>query len=103
MVSARVPAELRDQVNGMLRSEGYTPTELVNSAYEFFLKEKKLPVASAGVAVKGKKRTLTKAQRAQLTESLEKTTFAVPESFFEGTSYEKLLEEELSGAYEALA
>ncbi len=46
MVTARVPVEIRDQVNALLRNEGSSPTELVNAAYDYYLQCGKLPQVS---------------------------------------------------------
>ena len=43
MVTARVPVEIRDQVNAQLRSIGSSPTELVNAAYDYVLRTGQLP------------------------------------------------------------
>ncbi len=43
IVTARVPAEIKKQGNAVLREIGSTPTELVNAAYEYVLKERELP------------------------------------------------------------
>ena len=45
MVTARVPLEIRDQVNAKLRSIGSSPTELVNAAYDYVLATGELPEA----------------------------------------------------------
>ena len=101
MVSARVPVEIRDQVNEGLRSIGSSPTELINSAYEFFLENKRLPKKEP-VAKRGR-RTLSKEQRRKLAASVAATTYPVPESYFEGQSYDELLSRRLRHDYEALA
>lgn len=43
MVTARVPVEIRDQVNVQLREMGSSPTELVNAAYDYVLRTGELP------------------------------------------------------------
>ncbi len=43
MVSARVPAEVKEQVGAILREIGSSPTELVNVAYDYVLRYGKLP------------------------------------------------------------
>ena len=50
MVTARVPLEIRDQVNAKLRSIGSSPTELVNAAYDYVLATGELPDAQRGEA-----------------------------------------------------
>lgn len=54
LVSARVSKAKKDAVSGVLRSIGATTTELINSAFDYVLAERKLPacgevdVASVG-------------------------------------------------------
>lgn len=45
MVTARVPQEIKEQGNALLKSIGSTPTELVNAAYSYVIKEHALPIA----------------------------------------------------------
>ena len=101
MVSARVPAELRDQVNSRLREIGSTPTELINRAYRAFLETGTLPGSSADA--RPGKRAFDESALRDVRRSIEATTFAVPESYFAGRSYDRILEEELEAAYAALA
>lgn len=101
MVSARVPLELRDQVNDELRKIGSSPTELINSAYEFFLKTKSLPTPRPGL--KPGKRRLSKEDARKIQASLDSSTFFVPESFFDDKSYDELLADALREEYESLA
>lgn len=43
MVAARVPSEVKEQGDGILRSLGSSPTELINKAYAYVLKYGALP------------------------------------------------------------
>ena len=45
---------------------------------------------------------LSKAQTAHLKKGLEASTLAIPESFFQGKTYDQLLEERLKEDYKAL-
>ena len=101
MVSARVPAEVRDQVNDRLRDIGSTPTELINRAYRAFLETGALPGSSADA--RPGRRTIDASALDELRRSIKATTFAVPESYFAGRSYDRILEEELEASYAALA
>ncbi len=101
MVSARVPAELRDQVNDELRNIGSSPTELINKAYEFFLNTKTLP--DTGKRLASGHRKLNDAQIKELKLSLEESSAKVPESYFRGKTYDDLLANKLKESYEALA
>lgn len=101
MVSARVPLELRDQVNEGLRAIGSTPTELINSAYQYFLEHKMLP-SDLKTPTRGKKR-LSVEKMQDLAQSIETTTLQVEEESFKGLSYKELLRQELKDRYESLA
>lgn len=50
MVSARIPDAVYDQVNSQLRSLGFSPSELINAAFEYFLSERKMPESSQSPA-----------------------------------------------------
>lgn len=50
IVTARVPAEIKKQGNAVLREIGSTPTELVNAAYRYVLKERELPKEASPLA-----------------------------------------------------
>ena len=80
MVTARVPQEIRDQVNAQLRSIGSSPTELVNAAYDYVLKTGLLPDPNpdeAPLCI-----TLTEAQESELRFRLRHATRTVPPSFW---------------------
>ena len=100
IVTARVPAEIKKQGNAVLREIGSTPTELVNAAYEYVLKEGALPVHNPPLEPRVIR--LTDAQKRELRERSEKMTYAVPESFWQGKSYKELLEDAIKEKYEAL-
>ena len=76
MVTARVPLEIRDQVNAKLRS-----TELVNAAYDYVLATGELPDAQRGESPL--RITLTDAQANELRFRLRQATRPVPASFWE--------------------
>lgn len=46
LVNARVPAAKKEAANRILKSIGSTPSELINSAYDFLLEFKTLPDAT---------------------------------------------------------
>lgn len=68
-VTARVPVEVKEQGNALLKSLGSSPTQLINSAYRYLLKEGRLPEPES--ERKAKKRRLSAAQRKELAQSLE--------------------------------
>ena len=67
MVTARVPIEIKEQVNALLKENGSTPTELVNSAYEYYLEYQQLPKTNMLLA--GERR-LTPEQSEQVRDAL---------------------------------
>lgn len=82
VVTARVPAEIRDQGNAILRQLGATPTELVNAAYEFLLHEKRLPVVAHGAEdLPGGIRALSPDAATAMLETLDSMALEVPESW----------------------
>ena len=101
MVSARVPVALRDPVNARLRAMGSSPTELIDKAYEFVFATGQLPHVAAPVP-KGA-RTPSAEQLAALRSSVERTTYAVPPSYFAARTDDRILEDELRTSYEALS
>ena len=104
VVTARVPIEIKEQGNAVLKGIGATPTELVNSAYMYVLKHRELPDAQPFPAdLAGKKRVLTADQKDVIRNRMRTTTFAVPASYWQGKTDDQLLEEALREKYEAFA
>lgn len=101
MVSARVPLALRDAVNQGLREIGSSPTELINSAYEYFLANRSLPRKTA--KSEAGRRSLSEKDYEQLAKSIAESSHPIPESFFGELSYDELLARNLRSSYEALA
>lgn len=101
MVSARVPLELRDQVNEGLREIGSSPTELINSAYIYFLEHKSLPGENK-TPKKGRKH-LSARKSKELARSIEETTLCIPEEIFKDKSYKDVLRRDLRNEYESLS
>lgn len=81
MVTARVPIEVKEQVNARLREAGSSPTELVNAAYDYYLHCGELPQVfyePGSVRI-----TLTPDQVEQLRERLSRCTCAVSSSYWQ--------------------
>lgn len=101
MVSARVPLEVRNQVNKGLKDIGSSPTELINCAYVFFLENKELPqvrkVPQPGV------RTLSKDQLKELKAKIKCSTLPTSRTAQMGKTDKELLQERLIEQYESLA
>lgn len=102
MVSARIPADLRDQANVMLKERGLTPTQLINATYEGFVREGELPYAHTSPDGQRAPRTITPEMAQHLRASVEASTVSVPESFFSGPAYEERLRAALSETYRKL-
>lgn len=68
-VTARVPVEIKEQGNALLKSLGSSPTQLINAAYRYLLKEKRLPEPEQPQGTK--KRKLAEAQKKALARSLK--------------------------------
>lgn len=101
MVSARVPAELRDRANSLLKELGSTPTELINRAYQELVSTGRLPGTAPGV--QAGKRRLSPDAKAALSANIAASTHPIPEDYFAGRTYDDILEEELKDAYSGLA
>lgn len=101
MVSARVPNALYEQASLLMESLGFTTSELVNAAFEYVLKERSLPHASAP-SKKIKKRSLSNKQKNELAEFFDRCTIANDMPFDE-FDYKKILREGKIDDYEALA
>ena len=69
IVAARVPDEIKEQVNEILAQMGYTPTHLINSAYKYVLEFQRLPFESA--QPKPGKRKLDSNRMQQITNELD--------------------------------
>lgn len=103
VVTSRVPSEIRKQANAILKEIGATQTQLVNAAYAYLLEHRSLPSAGLPAQTKPGRRILTPEVRKELTEFFAATTQPVPESYWEGKTYDQLLEEGRGADYAALA
>ena len=101
IVTARVPAGIKEQGKDILQKIGATPTDLVNAAYRYVLQEGKLPqVDSRPLVSNGDKfRKLSAAQKKRLKERFVHTTFSIPASYWENNADEELLEHALEEKY----
>lgn len=101
IVTARVPVEVKEQVNEILNEIGATQTQLVNAAYDYVLSQRELPRAKP--PSRRTTRRLTAEQMRELRERMERMTIAVPEDFWAGRSYKDIIAEGKAADYEALA
>lgn len=104
IVTARVPAAVKEQGNAVLKKIGSSPTELINAAYEYVLKHGELPQATPPLAkLKPGRRVLTPEQRQRLKERRSKMTYELPSSFWDGRSDKEVIAEAIRSKYESLA
>lgn len=80
IVVARVPAEIKEQVDGVLEKMGATSTQLINAAYEYVLSQGELPLVQPDQD--NNKRNLSLDEQKQLAKSIRASSFAVSESFW---------------------
>jgi len=100
IVAARVPEEIKQQGNAILAGLGYTPTELINSAYRYVLEFRKLPYESA--APKAGQRMLDPMRLRQITDELESLQVSTYDYSRGGTeSFKQALAEKLKADYKA--
>lgn len=99
MVTARVPVEIKEQVTALLKENGSSPTELVNSAYEYYLEHQELPKKNL---LKAGRRKLSKEQKKKLAELLAATT-VTDTSLLDGRSLQEVIAERRRDGYEALS
>lgn len=81
MVTARVPVEIKEQVSALLKENGSTPTELINSAYEYYLEVQELP--KKDVLMAGK-RKLTSSQAKHIQDACSAMSLDVSDLPTEG-------------------
>ncbi len=81
VVTARVPVEVKEQVNKILRNMGSSPTELINAAYRYVLKSGALPDCGRQLLSDergSRPRQLSNEQRTELMASLAAMTLPLP-------------------------
>lgn len=72
IVSARVPIALKERGDCILRDIDSTPTQLINTAYQFVLSEHELPRPHDPFeGIRGAKRELTDEQKEKVRHSLK--------------------------------
>lgn len=103
IVTARVPSEIKEQGNAVLKKIGFTPTELVNAAYKYVLEHEELPCTfSSFEDLRGQHRTLTPEQKAMLQERMRATTLKAPDGWGE-RPFKELLDEAREERYARFA
>lgn len=99
IVTARVPTEIKEQGNKVLKKIGSTPTELINAAYQYVLEHGELPTTSPSLEdLRNRRRVLTPEQKEKLRKRLKETTLKAPASWSDKT-YKELREEAMRERY----
>lgn len=101
VVTARVPAEIKKQGNAALQRIGSTPTELINSAYEYVISYDSLPMDRA-LARPGL-RKLTPGQKNKLKDRGRKMLVKPGGDVLNGRNLKDVLAEMRFADYEALS
>lgn len=103
IVTARVPTEIKEQGNKVLKKIGATPTELVNAAYAHVIRYGELPKATSSLeGLAGKHRTLTPEQKKVVADRMRAMTLKAPADWG-GKSFKELLAEARDERYARFA
>ena len=103
VTSARLPREIKQQGDAILRSIGSSPTELVNAAYRYVIATHELPGPRSLCEKERRVLALTDDQHAALAKRRSRATVKVPAAYWAGKSDDELLVEAMVGKYEALS
>lgn len=99
IVTARVPREIKEQGNAVLKKIGFTPTELVNAAYQYVIDCEELPKTHPTLEeVAQRRQALTAEQKGAIRKRIENSTLKAPASW-EGKSFEQLREQAMREKY----
>jgi antitoxin component of RelBE/YafQ-DinJ toxin-antitoxin module len=99
VVTARVPADVRARGNEILQEIGSNATELVNAAYAYVIREKRLPKPEP--IMEGGKRVLLPQHERQLREFVQAVKVPIPESWADAP-FNQLLDEAMEERYAGL-
>ena len=93
IVTARVPTEIKEQGDAVLKKIGATPTELVNAAYAHVVQYGELPKTAPSLEeLKGKHRVLTPEQKKMVKDRMRAMTLKAPADWGDRTFKELLAE-----------
>ncbi|RDB69094.1 hypothetical protein [Eggerthella sinensis] len=99
IVTARVPVEIKEQGDAVLRRIGSTPTELINAAYRYVIENGELPKTDSPLdEVAVRRRTLTSEQKANIKARIDRMTLKAPASW-SGKTFDELREEAMREKY----
>jgi len=112
IVTARVPVEIKEQGNAILKEIGSSPTKLINAAYDYLLATHQLPSLQVAVeylegpqtAEPQRKKVciVTRSMRDEVEESLEACTLPEPKGGWDQRDYREIIAEGKKADYEAL-
>ena len=104
IVTARVPVGIRDEGNAILKTLNATPTDLINAAYRYVIVKGELPDGPSPLAqLSGTRRAVPPEVAKRAKELIERTSFDIPDSYWQGKSDRDLIEEAVLEKYESLA
>lgn len=99
IVTARVPVEIKEQGDAVLRRIGSTPTELINATYRYVIENEELPKTNSPLGeVAVRRRTLTSEQKANVKARIDRMTLKAPASW-SGKTFDELREEAIRERY----
>ena len=98
VVTARVPEGVRARGVDILHEIGSSTSELINAAFEYVIKERKLPKPQSQPHGEPLPRTIGREQLAQATSFMESVRVAVPDTW-ENAPFEDLLDSTMEERY----
>lgn len=101
VVTARVPEGVRSRGIDVLREIGSSTSELVNAAFEYVIKERRLPKPDAHAAGTTARRKPSESQLEQLNSFMDGIRISVPESW-DNTPFEELLDEAMEDQHASI-
>ena len=103
IVTARIPVEKKSRGNAVLGEIGSSPTKLINAAYDYVIREGRLPgeipsAKSPGPAI----RKLSSEQTADIESFLSRTRITTSDPFAEQADYKSIIAKGKLRDYEEL-
>lgn len=101
IVTARVPAGIRDRGTSILHEIGSNTTELINAAFNYVIQTKELPKPMKQIDSADDKRKLSESQRDDLESFMRAVNVHTPANW-EKESFETLLDKAMGERYASL-
>lgn len=103
IVTARVPKEIKNQVADILSDIGASPTQLINAAYAYVLRERKLPFPDIEHEKTGTvRREPTPEEAREFAALIGAFPLPTPKGGWDTRDYREILSEGKHAEYEAL-